>query len=110
MKIKGIQHLSQEQLQTELQRGGKFVIYQYCVSVLVMSFKRNSPIYFIPAQEKPVKRSLRFIGISLLAGWWGLPWGPIWTWNTVRANMRGGIDVTRHVQLSLQKKGFSAAA
>lgn len=110
MKIRGIEHLSHEQLQAELQRGAKFVIYQYCVSILIMSFKRNSPIYFIPAQEAASKRGFGFIGISLLAGWWGLPWGPIWTWRTVTSNMRGGIDVTKNVMLTLQKRGLQAAA
>ena len=110
MKIRGIEHLSPEQLQAELQRGAKFVIYQYCVSILIMSFKRNSPIYFIPAQETASKHSFGFTSISLLAGWWGLPWGPIWTWRTVVSNMRGGIDVTKNVMLTLQKRGLQAAA
>ncbi|WP_338846161.1 hypothetical protein V8J88_20680 [Massilia sp. W12] len=103
MNIKGIEHLSNEELQAELAQGARFVIFQYCISVLVMSFKRNSPIYFIPAQHKAAPRSLRFIGISLLAGWWSLPWGPIWTWRTVKNNIKGGIDVTRHVQQSLSR-------
>lgn len=110
LKIKGIEHLSAEQLQQELQRGGKFVIYQYCISVLVMSFKRNSSIYFVPAHQDKSPRRLRFIGISLLMGWWGLPWGPIWTWRTVANNIRGGIDVTKSVQISLQKRKLQHAA
>ncbi len=110
LKIKGIENLSAEQVQAQLQQGARFVIFQYCVSILVMSFKRNSPIYFIPAQEKTTPRSLRFIGISLLVGWWGLPWGPIWTYRTVLKNLKGGIDVTQHVQTSLQKNSFQQTA
>jgi len=110
LKIKGIENLNEEQVQAQLQQGARFVIYQYCVSILVMSFKRNSPIYFIPAKEKASIRSLRFIGISLLVGWWGLPWGPIWTFRTVRANLNGGIDVTQHVQMTLRKNGLPQAA
>ena len=71
-----------------------------------MSFKRNSPIYFIPAQETASKHGIGFTSISLLAGWWGLPWGPIWTWRTAVNNMRGGIDVTKNVMLTLQKRGL----
>lgn len=108
MKIKGIEHFTAEQLQAEVQRGGKFVVYQYCISILITSFKRNSHIYFIPAKQTAPKRSLAFIGISLLVGWWSLPWGPILTWRTVAANMRGGIDVTQHVATNLQKRSWQA--
>ena len=39
--------------------------------------------------------------ISLLAGWWGIPWGPIYTITSLVTNLRGGKDVTQHVIASL---------
>ena len=102
MKIVGIEHLSQEQIQTELQGGARFIVYQYCISVLVMSFKRSSNIHFVPAGKSATAKSVPFVLASLLLGWWGIPWGPIWTIGTVAKNLGGGIDVTGEV-LSAQR-------
>ncbi|HKX43736.1 MAG TPA: hypothetical protein VJO99_21430 [Burkholderiaceae bacterium] len=97
MTIKGLENMSDEQINAELQRGGKFVVFQYCISVLVMSFKRSSSIHFIPAGGSTAGKSAGFCCLSLLLGWWGIPWGPIWTIGTVFKNLTGGVDVTANV-------------
>src|SRR5437588_10947549 len=78
-KIKGIEGMQPDQINFELQRGAKFVIYTYCVSILVMTFKRGSPVHFVRSGESAVTKGLPYSLISLLLGWWGIPWGPIWT-------------------------------
>ena len=102
MKIRGIENLSTEQINQELQRGARFVVFQYCISVLVMSFKRSSSIYFVPAGQGVAGKAAPFSAISLLLGWWGIPWGPIWTLGTVFRNLRGGVDVTGDVLAALR--------
>ena len=52
MKIQGIEGMSPDQLQFEIQRGAKLVCYQYCISILVMTFRRSSDAYFIPCRRK----------------------------------------------------------
>ena len=94
MKIQGIEGMSPDRLQFELQRGAKLVFYQYAISILVMSFRRSSDIYFIPAGESAVKKGLPWSLISLVAGWWGIPWGPIFTIQSLVTNFKGGKDVT----------------
>ncbi len=96
-KIVGIEGMSVQQVQDAVARGGRFVIYQYCFSVLVMSFKRSSDVHFVPPGESAVKKGASYIATSLLAGWWGIPWGPIWTLATVFKNLGGGVDVTHQV-------------
>ena len=95
MKIIGTEGMTAAQVHAEVSRGGKFVIYQYCVSVVFMSFRRGSDIYFIPAggSNKGAKYSL----LSLLLGWWGIPWGPIFTFQCLWNNSRGGKDVTAQI-------------
>jgi hypothetical protein len=44
-----------------------------------------------------VAKGLPFSLISLVAGWWGIPWGPIWTLTTLATNLSGGKDVTREI-------------
>jgi hypothetical protein len=102
-RIRGIEGLTTDQLNFELQRGAKFVLYQYCFSVVVMTFKRGSDIYFIRNGENAVVKGLPFSLISLLAGWWGIPWGPIWTISTAVNNFRGGKDVTAEVIASFNR-------
>ena len=78
----------------ELRRGGRFVIYQYCISILIMTFKRPSDIYFLRAGESGVGKGIGYTLISLLFGWWGFPFGPIYTIQAVVKNFSVGVDVT----------------
>jgi hypothetical protein len=110
MKIVGIDRMSTEQINAEVQRGARFVVYPYCISVLVMSFKRSSNIHFVPAGESAAGRRAAFSGVSLLLGWWGIPWGPIWTIGTVFSNLNGGTDVTADVLASMRTRRDIAQA
>jgi hypothetical protein len=102
MKIEGIEGMSPEQLRFELLRGAKFVFFYYSVSVVVMSFRRASPVYFIPAGENALAKGLPWTLLTLVAGWWGIPWGPIYTVQSLVVNLKGGKDVTAELSASLQ--------
>jgi hypothetical protein len=81
-------------LERQVLEGGRFVIYQYCFSILVMTFKRSSAITFLRNTEDGGGQAFGYSLISLVAGWWGIPWGPIFTITTLVNNLRGGTDVT----------------
>lgn len=101
-RIVGLENIkSGGELQAEIQQGGKFVIYQYCISLLVITFKRFSNIYFISHDESAVMKGLPFTLLSLVLGWWGIPWGPIYTIQGVWVNFNGGRDVTQEVLASM---------
>ena len=74
--------------------GSRYVVYQYCVSIGILSFKRSSGIKTIGPGQNRVVPGLPYTMISLVVGWWGIPWGPFWTIQTAARNFRGGIDVT----------------
>jgi hypothetical protein len=97
MKIKGLENISTDQVNHYLQQGAKFVIFQYCISVFILTFRRSSSVFFIRAGESSVGKSLPFTLISLLLGWWGLPWGPIYTLSSTVTNLRGGKNITKDV-------------
>src|SRR5215211_8038250 len=102
-KIVGLEDIkSGGELQQEIQQGGKFVMYQYCISLLVITFKRSSKIYFIRHEENAVVKGLPFTLLSLVLGWWGIPWGPIYTVQSVWVNFKGGKDVTVEVLASMR--------
>lgn len=100
-KIVGLDGLTGDRLTHEVQLGARFVVFQYCISALVMSFKRSSDIHFLRAGESSATKALPYCLLSLVAGWWGIPWGPIWTVSTTYRNLAGGLDVTRDVLRSL---------
>lgn len=72
-KIRGIESMRRGELDFELQRGAKFVLFQYCISVIILTFRRSSDIYFIRQGENALVKGLPFTLLSLVAGWWGIP-------------------------------------
>ena len=51
------------------------------------------------------RRGLPWTLLTLLAGWWGIPWGPIYTIQSLVVNLKGGKDVTASLAAQL---GLSA--
>ena len=78
----------------ELDRGGKLVIYQYVISLVVVTFRRNSPLQFVPAGESLAAKGLPWTALSFFLGWWGIPFGLIYTPMVLYKNLNGGTDVT----------------
>ena len=100
--IHGLDGLTREDLMRELMAGGRFVVFPYCISVLVVTFRRNSEVYFLRGGELAVVKGFRWILISLAAGWWGFPWGLIFTPAAILQNVFGGKNVTDAVLSALQ--------
>ena len=104
MKIIGIEGMSPKDIEFELLQGSKFVIYTYCISILIMTFRRSSDIYFVKYNESAVKKGMKFTLQSVLLGWWGIPWGPIYTIGALVTNFGGGKDVTQEVIRSVNSQ------
>jgi hypothetical protein len=109
-KIRGIEGVRHGELDFEIQRGAKFVFFQYCISVIVLTFRRPSDVYFVRPGENAVVKGIPFTLLSLIAGWWGIPWGPIYTVQSIYNNSRGGKDVTQSVVNSLRAQAAKPAA
>lgn len=108
MKIVGLEGLTNEQIERELGRGAKFVVFEYCVSILILTFKQPTDIYFIRAGEGTLGRSFGYTLTSLVLGWWGFPWGPIYTIASLVTNLSGGKDVTNEVLQAVAQGGRAA--
>lgn len=106
MDIKGVDGLSVGEVHDQVRQGARFVIYSYCISVLVMTFKRSSDVHFIRAGESAFVPGLPYTLLSLFLGWWGFPWGFIYTPMALVQNLGGGKDVTAEVmQMFAQPAG-----
>ena len=107
-KIKNLEGLTVDDVNRELDNGAKFVMYEYCISLILMSTKRTSNIYFIKSGESAAKKGLSFTLLTLILGWWGIPWGPIFTIAAVTTNVMGGKDVTQDVLNSFNGQAEAA--
>lgn len=101
MRIRNIDGLSAEDLQKEVIEGGRFVYYPFALSLIVVTFKRTSGVYLVRRNENAAAKALPFTLLSLFFGWWGIPFGPKYTIESIRANTRGGKDVTDEVMATV---------
>jgi hypothetical protein len=97
MRIDGLDNLTAAELEAELERGGRFVFYECCISCLLLTLRRPSTVRFLRAGQSGLRQGLPWCLVSLLLGWWGLPWGLIYTPLTLYTNLCGGHDVTDQV-------------
>jgi len=72
----------------------RFVVFQYCISLGIVTFRRSSAVKVVPAGGSTFLVGLPYTLLTLAAGWWGLPWGPIYTLGALAHNLGGGTDVT----------------
>ena len=101
MKIKNIDGLSAEDLQEKVKNGGRFIYYAFTVSLIVVTLKRTSGVYLLQGGENAATKGWPFTIVSLLFGWWGIPFGPKYTLESLRTNMKGGKDVTDEVMATV---------
>ncbi len=101
MRIKNINGLSAQDLQDETDRGGKFVYYSYTISLIVFTFKRTSNVYLIRKGESAKAKGSLYTALSFFFGWWGIPFGPKYTLQSIRTNIAGGKDVTDDVMATV---------
>jgi hypothetical protein len=97
MKIKNIEGLSADDLKQRVNKGGRFVYFPYTVSLIIVTFRRTSGVYLIHSGESVVAKGFFFTLLTLIMGWWGIPWGPKYTIAAINTNLRGGKDVTDEV-------------
>ncbi|OJJ19219.1 hypothetical protein BKI52_20625 [marine bacterium AO1-C] len=95
-----------EELKDVIARGGKFVVFQYCYSFFLITFRvMTSPILVIDEEERS-KYQRRYNLISSLLGWWAIPMGPFRTLSCIKVNSKGGLDVTNDIMLNLTEEGL----
>ena len=76
---------------------GAWVCYSYCISIVVMTFRRYSEPQFVPEGASRITPGIPYTLLSLAFGWWGCPFGLIFTPMAVLENLGGG-KVVREVR------------
>jgi hypothetical protein len=109
VQINNLENLSVAELRSLVNQGGKFVYFPYTISIIFMTFQNKSDIYFIRPNENSLKYSVGFILMNLVLGWWGIPWGPIYTIGALIAHLGGGKDVTEPIMSHMIQNDPNAA-
>ena len=104
LKIRGLDNITFPELQEEIKNGAKFVMYSYCKSFAILTLKRSSDIYFIRSNQSRITPGLRYTVLTRFAGWWGIPWGPMFTISSISVNFSGGNDMTQEVLQSFEQR------
>ena len=102
MTLEQVSRWSFADLSEDIAKGGKFVYFTYAISLLIITFKRPSKVFYIPSNSSPISHGWVYLLISFLLGWWGIPWGPIYTVQSIYYAFVG-YDVTGEVLKSLTK-------
>ena len=75
MNIARIEGMSIDQLRADVSRGGKFVMFPYTISLLVITLRRSSAVTYIAPGQSSFSKGLPYILTSLVLGWWGFRGG-----------------------------------
>ncbi|WP_395748629.1 hypothetical protein [Prosthecobacter sp.] len=86
--------MSIQQIEEDVLRGGRFRIFRYNFSVIVLSFQRSSEVRYFRAGQGYGAHAWPWTLLSMVVGWWGFPWGIVFTIQTLFTNCMGGKDVT----------------
>jgi len=102
LRINGIEGKTFAEIDALLASGARFVFFEYCISCLIFTSRRPTDIELLPAGEHGWVRSLPFTVVSVLLGWWGVPWGLIYTPIVLMTNLTGGCNVTAQTRARLE--------
>jgi hypothetical protein len=104
MWIANAGNMSEDQIISEIKTGGRLVKYLWTISLVIVTFKRSSQLRLIKAGETALVPGLLYSLLTFFVGWWGIPWGPIYTIQSIYRNFRGGVDFTPHVLVEVEGK------
>jgi hypothetical protein len=68
----------------------RYVIFWYVISLLLVTSRRTMQGVFCPSCAP--KKAFQASAITWLLGWWGFPWGPIWTIGALYRNLLNGTQ------------------
>jgi hypothetical protein len=68
----------------------RYVIFWYVISLVFVTSRRTIQGVFCPSCAP--KKAIQASAITWLLGWWGFPWGPIWTIGALSKNLSYGTQ------------------
>jgi hypothetical protein len=69
---------------------GRHVRFEYCISLVVLTLRRESEVIVLEPGDSVFRASLPYCLITACLGWWGVPWGVLLTPYILWKNLCGG--------------------
>jgi len=110
LRIRGIREGTNQDVLAQVNRGARLILYRYAIAFVVLSFLRPSDVFCVPPGRNRIIPGLRYSLLSLVAGWWSLPSGIVFTLKALFRNFCGGVDVTDKVVAILVEAPAGAPA
>ncbi|WP_147377103.1 hypothetical protein [Mangrovibacterium diazotrophicum] len=96
-----------QELTNQVEQGARFICFQYCISILfAVTLRRYSPAILVQQDDRIDSIRRKYNLMSVFFGWWGIPWGPIYTVRSLRLNRIGGIDITEDILLNINESSL----
>jgi len=76
----------------EIKPDTELIQFQICISFILFSVKSPSR-FLVKGYDKTLSKKTICTIISFIFGWWGIPWGPIYTIQTICNNLAGGKKI-----------------
>ncbi len=95
--LAGTEGMTLGDVELDVLKGGRFLRYYWNVSVIVLSFRNSTALAYVRSDRSAGLGALGCGVFSLFFGWWGFPWGIVYTPLSLWHNTRGGTDHTHEV-------------
>lgn len=95
--LAGTEGMTLGDVELDVLKGGRFLRFYWNVSVVVLSYRNTTALTYVRSNKSAGATALGWGVFSLAFGWWGFPWGVIYTPMSLWHNTRGGSDHTREV-------------
>jgi hypothetical protein len=102
VEIVGLEGRTRQDVEAAVTAGGRLVFYESCISLVFATLRRPSRIYLLRPGESGLRQAVPFLLLTLALGWWGLPWGVLYTPLVLFTNLAGGCDATEQVLTELR--------
>jgi hypothetical protein len=99
--VSGAEGMTLLQVEEDVLRGGRFRTFPWSFSLVILSFRRSSPLIYVPANQWVGGHAWLWTLPSLFLGWWGIPWGFLFTLMNIYRNAMGGRELTPAVLQAL---------
>lgn len=85
----------------------KITRFQFCLSLIFMTIKVPSGYLFTEKMFTVAMNNIAYTVCSLIFGWWGLPWGPIYTIQVTFSNIFGGKKMLVRQLITSEQLAFA---